>query len=407
MDGTFDMDNNNSIPYGAINWNNEALASTYAQIEQRERQRESQTDSVAQFQPQPRPVVSNDTSFERQELSDSSVVGTSAAYIGAPDAASVLNFRPPVEQRRTFSNDLNGFSHNTLNGFFLQPSRTLLPHNNAGADMQNRELENQNAQYLQCRQRTGTDGAFSGQELAPGLQPISQPGANFVAGLNRGSGFAFNAGDKEKHTKRKITKDGDDDEKVGICPSRKQLITEERMAARMYNLRISNDHSYVTNGLPTGYAANRASSIGQTSRTGRLRQLRSSRSRQNRSVVDLEVEEEEDEENKRPAPTFQFAPGIKAGLSKNGSFLPDEIFRQINQPCVAIVPWRPPLDLGERLCVHNKEQTSLEAADSRENGKVEEEIITDAEPVMDIGAFNVNVTAADDDCFSLDDDMDL
>ena len=49
------------------------------------------------------------------------------------------------------------------------------------------------------------------------------------------------------------------------------------MAARMYNLRISNDHSYVTNGLPTGYRSSRASSLGQTNRTGRQRQLRASR----------------------------------------------------------------------------------------------------------------------------------
>ena len=49
------------------------------------------------------------------------------------------------------------------------------------------------------------------------------------------------------------------------------------MAARMYNLRISNDHSYVTNGLPTGYTSSRASSLGQTNRTGRQRQLRASR----------------------------------------------------------------------------------------------------------------------------------
>ena len=31
----------------------------------------------------------------------------------------------------------------------------------------------------------------------------------------------------------------------------------------------------------------------------------------------------------RPAPTLQFAPGIKAGLAKNGTFLPDEIFRHM------------------------------------------------------------------------------
>ena len=195
MDGTFDMDNNNSIPYGAINWNNEALASTYAQIEQRERQRESQTDSIAQFQPRreprptlPRPVVSNSASFERQEPSDSTVVGTSAAYIGAPHAASVLNFRSPVEQQRTFSNNLNGFSHNNLNGFSLQlePSITLLTQgqNNAGAGMQNQESEN--AQYLQCRQRTGTDGAYLGNGLGTELQSIPQHGTSFVTKLNRG-----------------------------------------------------------------------------------------------------------------------------------------------------------------------------------------------------------------------------
>lgn len=186
MDERFDMDNNNSIPYGAINWNNEALASTYAQIEQRERQRLEREAQLHQHTQVPesisqltelRPDTSNIAFAGQGELSNSGAVdNTTADYTADRVEENVLNFRSPdQEQQRHFSTRLNGMSHNNLNGFSLQPTYSLLSQPNTSAEVQ----------HLQNRERATTGGEFSGCQINAGTQS-NDTGVHFAAELESG-----------------------------------------------------------------------------------------------------------------------------------------------------------------------------------------------------------------------------
>mgnify|MGYP001799903520 FL=1 len=167
MNETFDLDNNNSIPYGAINWNNEALVSTYAQIEQRDRDRlerdvqihQQRQPTVPSVQTWVTPDATNTVVDRNNELSDPSYIGNTT--VDFPGTANILNFRPPDnEPQRTFTNRLNGLSHNDTNRYSLLPSRPNL------------------------RTVPGAGGAFSGCQINTGMQSSNTERDNFASQLN-------------------------------------------------------------------------------------------------------------------------------------------------------------------------------------------------------------------------------
>ncbi|EDO44533.1 predicted protein [Nematostella vectensis] len=160
-------------------------------------------------------------------------------------------------------------------------------------------------------------------------------------------------------------------------PSPKQFISEEKMAAKMHDLCISNDHTYYSSGLTPPW--NPTSDNKTPKEDG-----------------------SDDEGMSEGQQMFSLAPGIKEILTKENALLPQAILDQINKPCLAIIPWKPPENvLNTTGFYFGQNKTDDEKARDNENGR-NEEIDTGTAGLVS-GVDHVEVVG---DTFDFD-DMDL
>ncbi|XP_032242375.1 uncharacterized protein LOC5516544 [Nematostella vectensis] len=171
--------------------------------------------------------------------------------------------------------------------------------------------------------------------------------------------------------KRKVSRD------AAGGPSPKQFISEEKMAAKMHDLCISNDHTYYSSGLTPPW--NPTSDNKTPKEDG-----------------------SDDEGMSEGQQMFSLAPGIKEILTKENALLPQAILDQINKPCLAIIPWKPPENvLNTTGFYFGQNKTDDEKARDNENGR-NEEIDTGTAGLVS-GVDHVEVVG---DTFDFD-DMDL
>ncbi|KAK3710179.1 hypothetical protein QZH41_010567 [Actinostola sp. cb2023] len=177
-----------------------------------------------------------------------------------------------------------------------------------------------------------------------------------------------------KHTglKRRVSRDESDD---GLPrPASKLLLTEEKMAAKMHNLRISNDHCYHVNGFQSHVSGT----------NGMVSNMSFSPLSNNTKLLflcsddDKDEHKEDDNNNMESGDSTMFvlAPGIKEALANNNELLPQSIIDHMSKPCLAVIPWKPQDDFITRISL-NFNKTDDEKSAEKNTNYFESKVIGD------------------------------
>eukprot|EP00794_Sanderia_malayensis_P014068 gene14068-15534_t len=112
-----------------------------------------------------------------------------------------------------------------------------------------------------------------------------------------------------------------------LSPSRKQHITEEKMAACMQMLSLRTDNSTVA--------------------VGSVKQINDDSDFED----DSDLEDEINSEQSRRHPTFELHSDFKKSFPKPAALLPERILDNIrgSSPCLALVPYDPPNDFVQKV----------------------------------------------------------
>ncbi|KAL9981845.1 hypothetical protein ACROYT_G010605 [Oculina patagonica] len=342
------MDNNNSIPYGSISWDNEDTFPTTNQ--QREAQRI----------PPLRPPISTGSNGLRYSLRGPHFPPPQQRTDGVGISRNLELSNRLQQAETTHSNFQQPSSSSTSSPpyeryFSLRPSRSTSHVHMHSTESQspnsiNSSIEGEAYATLYANPSPGSSSNN------PGMASVSE-NPNFSATsiytenacnnnieMTRG---LTSAGSYERiHASR--TKRKSDEGQDG--PTSKQFLSEERMAARMHNLRISSDHNYPVNIMQRfmdSFTANQASGSSES------------------QIDDDDDEFENADETQRRTdnlPVFVLSSHVKDAVAKPDPIIPEAIYRQLSKPCLAVVPWKGP---DERFSFST--QSKPEDQDKNEN----------------------------------------
>ncbi|XP_078363071.1 uncharacterized protein LOC144647185 [Oculina patagonica] len=310
------MDNNNSIPYGSISWDNEDSLPTTNQ--QREAQRI----------PPLRPPISTGSNGLRYSLRGPHFPPPQQRTDGVGISRNLELSNRLQQAEITHSNFQQPSSSSTSSPpyeryFSLRPSRSTSHVHMHSTESQspnsiNSSIEGEAYATLYANPSPGSSSNN------PGMASVSE-NPNFSATsiytenacnnnieMTRG---LTSAGSYERiHASR--TKRKSDEGQDG--PTSKQFLSEERMAARMHNLRISSDHNYPVNIMQrfmNSFTANQASGSSE-------------------SQIDDDDDDEfenADETQRRTdnLPVFVLSSHVKDAVAKPDPIIPEAIYRQL------------------------------------------------------------------------------
>ncbi|XP_078600388.1 uncharacterized protein LOC144875332 [Branchiostoma floridae x Branchiostoma japonicum] len=144
-------------------------------------------------------------------------------------------------------------------------------------------------------------------------------------------GASVRSGMSSQHRRRKRPSSEDEG------PSSKLFLSEEKMAAHLKKLSISNDHTYVGMATPPG-----SSSLSPTQDKNRvvIEDLSDDSSDEWASSSDSDVDL-----------TIQISPELQKGLQQVAGerLLPEGLFERLNRPCMDVVLWKPPEDFVQSV----------------------------------------------------------
>ncbi|XP_029193731.2 uncharacterized protein LOC114959742 isoform X1 [Acropora millepora] len=196
-------------------------------------------------------------------------------------------------------------------------------------------------------------------------------------------------------TKRKSSHSDNDEGHNG--PACKQFLSEERMAARMHNLRISNDHNYPVNIMQSvldGFVGSQAAgySVGQFANDS-----------------DELENEGKPESRKTNMPTFVLHPEIKDALNENqvNSIIPEAIYKQMCKPCLAVIPWKTPDDKINLSTENKTADQENDVSGTSSCMSLVMESIPENEQFQDKGVQHVEVVSGSHTFSLQEDDMEL
>lgn len=322
------MDNNNSIPYGTISWDNEDSFSPSSQ--QREAQR---VPSARNLNP-----VNNHQNGLRYSLRGPQFPAPQQRNdrVGLSRNLEMLNHRQGQPQR----NVSNSATSSTIQyeGLF-----SLRPLQNPSIQMQSNSNEGETfspspSSYVNTLRGSSSINAGIASDME--VPSFSTAGVSSDNMCNSNVGIPRRVTDISSHdstlasrAKRKSSTTDREEGQGG--PSTKQFLSEERMAARMHNLRISNDHNYPVNIMQRyldQFVAHQPPG--------------SSESPVDNDDQEFENNDESTEGRQENLPVFVIPPNVKEALNEtqSNSILPEAIFKQLSKPCLAVIPWKSPED---------------------------------------------------------------
>lgn len=401
------MENNNSIPYGTISWDNE---DSFSQTNQ---QRESQR-----------------TPFARNHFA------TEGNYNGLRYALRGPHFPPP--QQRLEGVGLSrqmGLAHSRQEQLQsphsnVQQLGTSNPSSTSPNDVQYerffslRPVLNLPSTHVQTTQPPTTDNLINENQTfsspffnsLPRSASVNDPSTGFSISNEISLDSPYNnnnnvhllqdASPREGRTKRKSSYSDSEEGQDG--PASKQFLSEERMAARMHNLRISNDHNYPVNVMQTfldEFVVRRTPDHFES---------------QFANDDDGEVGNNNESAQERPnnIPVFVLHPEVKDALNENqaNSIIPEAIYKQMSNPCLAVIPWKSPdeaLNFPTESTSANQDKIESDFSCSQSSSSSSSsnssrmslviESIPETEQFQDKGVHHVEIVG---DCstFSLEDD---
>jgi len=213
-------------------------------------------------------------------------------------------------------------------------------------------------------------------------------------GLSRGGSYErFHA----SRAKRKSSLSSDEGQDG---PSTKQFLSEERMAARMHNLRISSDHNY-----PVNIIQRFMDSFNQESK--------SSQSQINDGDDDELENADEMQRRIDNVPVFVLSSHVKEAMAKTEPIIPEAIYNQLSKPCLAVVPWKSPNDrftpsTGRKQVDEDKNESEPSSSSSSScTSLVMESIPEETEQFQDKGVHHVEIVGECNTFNFEDDDMEL
>ncbi|XP_019623665.1 PREDICTED: uncharacterized protein LOC109469572 [Branchiostoma belcheri] len=140
------------------------------------------------------------------------------------------------------------------------------------------------------------------------------------------------SGASSRHRRRKRPSSEDEG------PSSKMFLSEEKMAAHLNKLSISNDHNYV--GMTTRLPGSSRLSPAQDKNRVIIEDLSDDSSDEWTSSSDSEV-----------GSTIQISPELQEGMKQVAGerLLPEGLFERLNRPCMDVVLWKPPGDFVQSV----------------------------------------------------------
>lgn len=137
-------------------------------------------------------------------------------------------------------------------------------------------------------------------------------------------------------------------------PVSKQHITDERMAAGMNNLYITtDDHNYCNTSM-----FNPDNAL-HTEFNSTVREPDNEMLSTEESFEDSCAAEQADGKMRRDYPVFQFSAPLEQFLKRKNDILPSTIINEICKPCLAVIPWAPPLHSEEELSKDNDNKNKV------------------------------------------------
>lgn len=395
------MENNNSIPYGSISWDNEDSFPLANQ------QREPQGI------PPLRPSTLPSSNGVRYSLRGPHFPQPQQRLRGVGISRN-LELANHLQQGETPQSSQQPSSSSSSSApyerfFTLQPSRSTSQTHMHSMEPQSSTCANSTieGQCYATLYANPSPGPSSGN---PALTSVSED-ANFSArtvysenacnnNIEMPQGFTRD-GCERFHASRAKRKSSLSNNEGQDGPSTKQFLSEERMAARMHNLRISSDHNYQVNIMQ--------------------RFLDSFNQASNSSERQIDYDDDDDEfENadgiqrrRDNLPVFVLSSNVKEAMAKTEPIIPEAIYNQLSKPCLAVVPWKSPddrlsLSTGRKQVDGDKNESEPSNSSSSScTSLIMESIPEETEQFQDKGVHHVEIVG---DCSTFnfdDDDMEL
>ena len=223
------------------------------------------------------------------------------------------------------------------------------------------EINNEEIQRLQKEENTnfymGPNGNYlqqfiTGETLSsvPNAVLTAQVGDNALLSSQIMQHSSFNLvppRNEEFSTVHGVKRKVDEDEHSSFFSGTKRRITDEHMAAEMNGLYISNEHNYCND--PAVFYPDEGLDM-QFSTVS------------NDTMNDLDLDETADQERSKEYSVFEFTAPLEQMMKKRNDILPPEIVEEICKPCLAMVPWSPPL------------QSKLQMTDEHKAKQIEETV---------------------------------
>jgi len=400
------MDNNNSIPYGTISWDNEDSFSLT------NRQREAQRIPSAR---NPNPTGNNPNAVRyslrgpqfpppQQRLDG---VGLSrnfdlANHRQGQQQTPLSNFQQPSTSSSSSSSDVQ---HERF--FSLRPVlNTPLPH----VQPTSQSLNSNSSSEGQTFNTSCTNSLPGSSSNDPGIASgsrfpnFSAPGVSNDNARNNNVAMPQGISDRRSpdsfcasRAKRKSSFAENEEGQDG--PRTKHFLSEEKMAARMHKLRISSDHSYPVNIMQSFTDQFVVSQVAG-----------SSKSQTDNDDDEIENSNESTRQRQYDLPVFVIPPQVKDALneSQGNSIIPEAIYRQLSNPCLAVVPWRGPdekitFSTARKPDDQDKDESDISSSSSSSCVSLIMDPIPETEEFQDKGIHHVEIVG---ECstFSLEDD---
>lgn len=390
------MDNNNNIPYGSISWDNE---DSFGPTNQR---RETIRN------PSLRPQNATANNGLRFSLRGSHFPPPQQRVhgVGISRNSELANRLPRGDTTQSnFQQSSNSNSPPFERYFSLRPSQNT-SHIQMHTPLQESQTSNnQNistsfqGQAFPSLYSNPTPGSSSGNPAITSMLLQGHHSRNNNVEMSRGlNGRGRNESFHAYKAKRKSSLSEGDDGQEG--PSSKRYLSE-RMAARMHNLRISNDHNNPVNILQS-LMANQAVGTSDS---------QICEGNDNNSDDDKVKNTDAMQNRQDNLPRFVLSTHVKEAITKQESIIPEAIYNQISKPCLAVVPWKSPDD-GFSLSTDSKEvcqENNVDLPNSNSSSTCSSlimESLPETNQLQDKGVHHVEIVG---ECstFSFEDDDDM
>lgn len=397
------MDNNNSIPYGSISWDNEdSFAPTNQPREPRGipplRPTALPSSNGLRYSLRgphfPPPQQRNQAvgisrnlelanRLQQGETPQSSFQQPSSSSAGSAPYERYFTLRPSRSTSHVQMHSMEPQSSNCVNSTTEgQSYATLYANPSPGSSSGNPTLNS-----VSEHTNFSTPGVYNENACNNNIE-MSQ-------GLLREGSYERFHGSRAKRKSSLSNDEGQDG------PSTKQFLSEERMAARMHNLRISSDHNY-----PVNIIQRFMDSFNEASK--------SSQSQINDDDDDDEFENADEMQRRRDnLPVFVLSSHVKEVVAKTEPIIPEAIYNQLSKPCLAVVPWKSPDDrlafsTGRKQVHEDKNESEPSSSSSSScTSLIMESIPEETEQFQDKGVHHVEIVGECSTFSFEDDDMEL